>query len=68
MLRPWVPLIALGLVVALVWVLSPGLVAWLGGALLLAALLSASFQRLRRAWKKDRAQRRVAALDWKIID
>lgn len=68
MLRPWVPLIALGLLFALAWAYSPNLVAWLGGALFLAALLSESLQRLQRRWRRQRAERRAAELDWKIID
>ena len=68
MLRPWVPLIALGLLFALVWTYHPGLVAWLGGGLLVAALLSESIQRMRRSWRKQRAEKRAAQLDWRIID
>ena len=68
MLRPWVPLIAFGLLFALAWHFSPSLVAWAGGGLLLAALFSEVFQRLLRRWKSARTQRRAAQLDWKIID
>ena len=67
-MRPWVPLIALGLLFALAWAYSPTLVAWLGGGLLVAALLSESLQRLRRTWRKQRAEKRAAELDWRIID
>ena len=68
MLRPWVPLIALGLLLALAWAYNPSLLAWGGGALLVAAVLSEGFQRLRRSWKRSSAERRAAKLDWKIID
>ena len=68
MLRPWVPLIALGLVLALAWQFHPGALVWMGGALLGAALLGNAWQRLRLRWRKAHAERRAAALDWKIID
>ena len=61
-------MIALGLLFALAWAYSPNLVAWMGGGLLLLALLSESFQGLRRRWRKQRAEKRAAELDWKIID
>ncbi len=36
--------------------------------MLLAALLSESVQRLLRSWRKEKALRKAAELDWKIID
>jgi hypothetical protein len=68
MLRPWVPLIALGLLLALAWQFQPGLLVWGGGLLLALAVLGPLAQGLRRRWRKGKADKRAAALDWKIID
>lgn len=68
MLRPWVPFIALLLAGLLLWQLGSGIMAWLGGGLLAAALLNGSRQDLARWWKKRRTVQKVAELDWKIID
>jgi hypothetical protein len=72
MLRPWVPLIALTLCVALVSLWFPQALVWAGGGLLALALLSGLLQpawaRLQ-AWRQRRRQRaRMVELDWKLID
>jgi hypothetical protein len=68
MLRPWVPLIALGLLLALAWQFQPALLVWTGGALLLLAILGPFFKALGRRWRRSRAEKKAAQLDWKIID
>jgi hypothetical protein len=68
MLRPWVPLIALTVALALLWQFQPSLLAWGGGGLLVLALGSQLGQKFRFRWRKAAAQRRAVELDWKIID
>jgi hypothetical protein len=66
MLRPWVGLIALGLGLWLLWRL--GVLAWVGGALLAAAVLKPVWERWRRGRRKARALQRAAHLDWSVIE
>jgi len=66
MLRPWVSFIALIVVALLCWQL--GVLAWLGGALLLAALLSPWIQRLGQGRRQASALKKAEKLDWSIID
>lgn len=75
MLRPWVPIIALALLMALGWSLGSAYLAGAGGCLLAAALLSELLARLRSSWDALRARRkrrglgaRAAKLDWTVID
>lgn len=68
MLRPWVPLIALGLLLAFAWSYHPSILAYLGGAILVVALLSQTVKKSLGSWRKAKAERRAARLDWKIID
>jgi hypothetical protein len=68
MLRPWVPLIALGLLLALAWQYQPQLLVWIGGALLAWAVLAPLPTRLKFRWRKAQAEKRALELDWKIID
>ncbi len=79
MLRPWVPLVALGLLWALGYSLGPGILDGAGAALLGLALASEALARLGppvlRAWalwrggrRADKARARAADLDWSVID
>jgi hypothetical protein len=75
MLRPWVPLIALALLMALGWQLGNGFLAALGGCLLAAALVSQAlsgfgpaWERLGSAFRRRRSMERAAHLDWTVID
>jgi hypothetical protein len=68
MLRPWVPLIALGLLLVLAWQFQPQLLVWGGGTILVLALLGPLVGRAVRGWRRARAERKAATLDWKIID
>ena len=53
---------------ALAWRFQPDLLVWGGGSLLLAALLGQAFQKMSLRWRKARAEKKAAALDWTIID
>jgi hypothetical protein len=73
MLRPWVPLIALALLMAIGW--HTGILAVVGGVLLGLALGSQLLawtvpgsRGLAEAWRKRKTQRRMARLDWAVID
>lgn len=73
--RAWLPLLAFLLALALLWILAGTLLAYLGGALLLAALLSQArlslgpqLRGLAGAWKARLARRRARHLDWSIIE
>jgi hypothetical protein len=75
MLRPWVPLIALALLMALTWRAGTGFLALLGGCLLGLALASELLARLAPALgraqadlKRKRTRERAARLDWSVID
>jgi hypothetical protein len=75
MLRPWVPLIALALLMALSWRLGTGFLAAAGGCLLALALgaevlarLGHSLGRARSDLKRRRTRERAAKLDWSVID
>jgi hypothetical protein len=68
MLRPWVPLIALGLGLLLLWQLGANSLAWLGGGLLAAALLYPLLQGLGKQWRRERSLKKAEKLDWSIID
>jgi len=75
MLRPWVPLIALALLMALTWRAGTGFLALLGGCLFGLALVSEALARLgpalgraRSGLKKRRTRARAARLDWSVID
>ena len=75
MLRPWVPLIALAVLMALGWQLGQGFLSSVGGCLLAAALLSEvlarlgpGYGRLTLGWRRRRQARRVLKLDWSVID
>lgn len=68
MLRPWVSFIALGLILLLIWELGPHVQAWIGGALLLTALLWPWLSGRRRATKRAQSFDRAKELDWSIID
>jgi len=75
MLRPWVPLIAVALLMAISWRLGSGFLAMAGGGLLALALLAEVCARLVPAFdavkgllKRRQTRRRTAALDWSIIE
>jgi hypothetical protein len=75
LLRPWVPFIALALLMALGWSLGSAFLDGAGGCLLAAALVSELMARLRplgegfRASRKRRSLReRAVKLDWSVID
>jgi hypothetical protein len=68
MLRRWVPLIALGLLVALAWSWGRAIAVWAGAALLAAAALSSLVQSAAARWKRRRTRARTLALDWSVID
>lgn len=56
------------LLLALGWQWGQGLLAWIGGILLGAALLSGLLQAWKGRSKRRRTQQRVLELDWKVID
>ena len=68
MLRPWVPLIAFGLLLAIVWQYQPQILVWMGGALLVLAVVGPFFEKGKIRWRRVTAEKRAMALDWKIID
>lgn len=71
MLRPWVPLVALLLSALLLWQLGHDSLAWLGGGLLLAALLRPLFggrALLFKGFRRRQALKKAAELDWSIIE
>ena len=75
MLRPWVPLIALALLMALGAYLGTGFLAALGGCLLAGALaaeawaqVGAPVDRFRARRKRRRSLAQASKLDWSVID
>ncbi len=75
MLRPWVPIIALALLMALGWQLGQGFLAALGGCLLGLGLASELASRaggwtegFRQERKRRRSLARASKLDWSVID
>ncbi len=69
MLRPWVPFIALGLSLLLLWQTgTQALLAWLGGGLLLGALLSPWLRSGFKGWRRQESLKKAEKLDWSIID
>ena len=68
MLRRWVPFIALGLSLLLLWQLGPDSLAWLGGGLLAAALVWPLLQGLAKTWKRGQNLKKAEKLDWTLID
>jgi hypothetical protein len=70
-LQPWVPIIALVLAWTLLALWAPQVLVWAGGVLLALALLSS----LKAAWsarraraQRGRTEKKMQALDWKLID
>jgi hypothetical protein len=68
MLRPWVPLIALGLLLALAWTWNHQAIVWLGGGILVLAFVMDLLPKLKAKWRRQRAVKKAFELDWKIID
>lgn len=68
MLRPWVGFIALLLSLLLLWQFSSQSLAWIGGALLVAALVGPWIKRWGKRQRRQQSVLRAKELDWSIID
>jgi hypothetical protein len=68
MLRPWVSFIALLVAALLLWQLGQSFLAWLGGGLLVAALLAPWVRGWGQRGRKSQALKKAEKLDWSVID